>query len=127
MIEIGRPEKGDRILYRHGRADLPYGTPAVVPGVVYELSSNGQHADTPRSGERFDGAVVAVLAHDALGVPLLVRGRVGEPAHRLPRAAYCPGAELPGTWCYAPALLQGRRVIEVEDPRRVRPAIESVG
>jgi hypothetical protein len=120
VIEIPTPAKGDRILYRHGRADLPYGTPDVVPGTVYALAAEGECADTGRSGDQFDDAVVSVLAHDALGQPIIVRGRVGEPAHRLPRAAFCMDAGLRGTWCYAPGL-DGRAPAEVPDLRRGRP------
>lgn len=104
MHAVPKPVQGDRILYRHGRSELPYATPDVVPGVIYEVLGEDAVADASdaRGGERRTGLVVSVLAHDALGQPILVRGRVGEPAHRLPRAAYRSGAPEVGSWCYVP-------------------------
>lgn len=94
---VPEPEQGDRVLYRHGRADLPYATPAVVPGVIYEV---------------LDDLRVVVLAHDALGQLLIERGQVGEPVHRLPRATYRPDADARGSWCYVPGF-EGRPLVEV--------------
>ena len=94
---VPKPEKGDRVRYRHGRADLPYATPDVVPGVVYEV---------------LDDLRVVILAHDAQGSPIIERGQVGEPVHRLPVAVFQPGALERGSWCYVPGF-EGRPLVEV--------------
>jgi hypothetical protein len=117
-MNITVPEQGDRILYRHGRGDLPHGTPAVVPGVVYEPL--GWNADGTRAAARPDEVVV--LAHDCMGQPIRTA------SHRLPHAVYAPDVAEPGSWCYAPADSHaGRDEIEVPDTGERLQALGSPG
>jgi hypothetical protein len=116
MITV--PEQGDRILYRHGRQDLPHGTPSVVPGIVYEVLR--WSPDGERTGARLDEIVV--LAHDCTGQPIRTA------SHRLPHAVYSPDVAEPGSWCYAPADSHaGRDEIEVPDTGERLQALGSPG
>jgi hypothetical protein len=96
QIEIQKPTPGRIVLYRHGRNDVPAGTPEVVPALIYYVS---------------DGVpdMVAVLAYDAWAVPLA--GIHGTERNGLPWARYAADAASPGTWCYPP---MSRETITVE-------------
>jgi hypothetical protein len=94
--EIQKPTPGRIVLYRHGRDDLPPGTPDVVPALIYTVNET-----TPD--------MVAVLVHDAWGLPLA--GIHGTERQGLPWARYAADAASPGTWCYPPI---SRETIAVE-------------